>query len=448
MMRISGRNKWSFFQSRRTQRGVILVLLGIMMTVLIAFMGLAVDVGLMFWVRRRAQTAADAAAMTAILEMKRGATFQNASNAAIVDSGMNGFTHGQSDTTVTINRPPTSGPMAGNNEAIEAIVSRTVPAYFMRVTGRNSMVIRARAVGKLGAGSACVYALNPTASSAMFITGTVNVSFACGVAVASNHASRAFNMNGGARLNMTNNDRVQVIGGWDISGQSQVLDSAGQRHDPINTSTVTDPFASYGPPSTSGLNTVSANGRRTYDMNSPPPGRAIPPGIYCGGLKILNTGGQTFTMNGLYIMAGGGLSIMSQARVTGTNTTIFNSQSSFYPQCSGNFPYDPIDFEGQAVVRITAPTSGSNEAMGIVQDRRVTGQLNRDNKLVGGSNLTIDGVLYFPTTPLLFSGNNSANGYQFIVADTISINGNSTVGVNYSSLQSGSPVKSTPVLTE
>jgi Flp pilus assembly protein TadG len=447
-MSSSNPNKWNFANSRRAQRGVILVLLGVMMAVLVGFMGLAIDVGLMFWVRRRAQTAADAAAMTAVLEMKRGSTFQNASNAAVIDSGLNGFTNGQSNTTVTINRPPLSGPMAGDNQAVEAIVSRTVPAYFMRIMGRNSMVIRARAVGRLGAGNACVYALNPTASSAFFITGTVNVSFACGVQVASNHSARAFNMNGGARLAMTNNDRVQVVGGWDISGQSQVTGSTGQNLSPINTSSVTDPFAHYGPPSTAGLNTISANGRRTYDMNAQPPGRAIPPGIYCGGLKILNTGGQTFTMNGMYIMAGGGLSIMSQARVTGTNTTIFNSQSSFYPQCTGNHPYDPIDFEGQAVVRITAPTSGPNEAMGIVQDRRVTGQLNRDNKLVGGSNLTIDGVLYFPTTPLLFSGNNSANGYQFIVADKISINGSSTVGVNYSSLSSGSPIKSSPVLTE
>jgi hypothetical protein len=58
------------------------------------------------------------------------------------------------------------------------------------------------------------------------------------------------------------------------------------------------------------------------------------------------------------------------------------------------------------------------------------------------------GAIYLRNSPLTFTGNNSTGGYMIIVADTIKINGNSTVNADYSTLQHGSPIRTQPLLSE
>lgn len=88
-----------------------------MMVGLLAFAGLAVDVGYMQVMRRRAQNAADAAAMGALRELELGNT-SNLSLAGRNDAALNGFTNGVNNTTVTINNPPVNGALAGASGAI------------------------------------------------------------------------------------------------------------------------------------------------------------------------------------------------------------------------------------------------------------------------------------------------------------------------------------------
>jgi hypothetical protein len=64
--------------------------------------------------------------------------------------------------------------------------------------------------------------------------------------------------------------------------------------------------------------------------------------------------------------------------------------------------------------------------------------------VIGNSSSSFDGAVYFPTTALSYFGNSSGSGYTFLIADTVTISGNTsmTLGVNYSSLSNGSPIKS------
>src|ERR1051326_7234058 len=140
--------------------GYILATGSVLSVLLFAFMGLAVDTGYFQWMKRRIQSAADAAAVGAIRELQ--AKSGNQVTAGKADSSLNGFTDGTNNVTVTINVPPTSGTYAGNNNAAEAIVSQQVSTYFMGVLGLNTVTIKARAVGALGSGTGCVYALPPT----------------------------------------------------------------------------------------------------------------------------------------------------------------------------------------------------------------------------------------------------------------------------------------------
>src|SRR5258708_4681329 len=112
------------------RRGIILLVAAGMMFVLLAFVGLAFDVGYLQWSRRRAQTSADAAALGGAWALKLGGTMTTEGRAA---SANNGFTDGQSGVTVTLNNPPSSGGYAGDPTAVEAIVSQDAPSYFMRI---------------------------------------------------------------------------------------------------------------------------------------------------------------------------------------------------------------------------------------------------------------------------------------------------------------------------
>jgi hypothetical protein len=61
--------------------------------------------------------------------------------------------------------------------------------------------------------------------------------------------------------------------------------------------------------------------------------------------------------------------------------------------------------------------------------------------MAGDAASTFDGVLYFPTAGLTFTGNSSSSGYTVLIADRLTVSGNSSIGSNYSSLDHGSPIQ-------
>jgi len=249
-------------------------------------------------------------------------------------------------------------------------------------------------------------------------------------------------MEGSEVLHLGGHAKVGVFGGWALNGQSIIDDAMGQRTYPVGlTSRLNDPLAVVPAPSAGPLRSGALI---TYDMNNRPTNNTLQPGVYCGGLTVNNTGGVQFRMAaGTYIMAGGGVRFQSQAWVDATSgVTIYNTSASAGHMwgCSTTKAFSPVVIDGQAMLTMKAPTNGTYTGIAFFEDRdtAVTGTnptLNPD-KIVGGSNTTIDGALYFKNTQLQYSGNNSSNGYMVIVADMVVINGNSTFGNNYSSLSS------------
>ena len=72
---------------------------------------------------------------------------------------------------------------------------------------------------------------------------------------------------------------------------------------------------------------------------------------------------------------------------------------------------------------------------------------NTQESFSGGSNLTLQGALYFPLDNVTFSGGTAAHpDYLIIVADTISINGASSINNDYSGLDKGSPIQVTGII--
>jgi len=129
-------------KSLRDESGQMLVLTALAMTVLLGFMALALDVGLLFRAKRNVQTAADAAAIAAALEYNYHGT-TNMVSAANTAATNNGIT----DTTqVAVHNPPWSGYHNGGGY-IEVVIDQPNPTVFMNMFGRGSVNVASRARG-------------------------------------------------------------------------------------------------------------------------------------------------------------------------------------------------------------------------------------------------------------------------------------------------------------
>jgi Flp pilus assembly protein TadG len=422
--------RWNATTRRTKQGGFIAVAYAAMILGMVGFVGLAVDVGYMQYERRRLQAAADAAAMGALREMELGNT--DLTTAGQNDSALNGFTNGQGNTTVTINNPPASGTYSGVSTAVQAIVQKRVPTFFMSVFGQSAVTLSAQAVAQTtttyGSVGGCIFVLDPTASGAFSIVGNVTISSACGAVVNSNSSS-AFSMTGSSSFTLNNGAVVGVVGpgtageGWSFSGGGKLVNgSTGQTEYPTNIQSFGDPLANVAAPTASGLTVQSTS---TYSVK---PNQTVTanPGIYCGGMDLKGT--VTFNP-GTYVLAGGGMTINAQANITGSNVTFYNTTGSFSASC-GSSSAGSMTFNGGATINLAGSTS---TGVLFFEDRNVTGLSHTIN---GNSSSTFDGALYFKNANLTFSGTNKTPGFLYIVVDTLSLKGNANLGNDHSDLTS------------
>ena len=87
------------------------------------------------------------------------------------------------------------------------------------------------------------------------------------------------------------------------------------------------------------------------------------------------------------------------------------------------------DSNAQAKVNITAPSSGTFNGIAVYQDRRAPG--GNVDKINGGTNNVISGVVYFPKDTLWLNGTgNSVSLCSMFVANKLVFNGNGTIGIS------------------
>jgi len=389
---------------------------------IMGLIGLAADFGFMEAQKQAMQTAADSAALAAAQEVNYGDSVA----AGKTDAASNGFTDGLKGVIVAINNPPLYGPNAGVSGYLEAIVSQPEQTYFLRTLGYNTITVSARAVASTGNGPNCIYILDPSASAAMNVNGNINISMSCGLLVDSSSSSGMM-VNGNVNITASN---IGVVGGYLSNGNVTFTPSVKKGITPA-----TDPLAYVQAPSYGACtyNSFSLNGN--YGTSSAP--YQMHPGAYCGGMSF--NGNLYLNFNaGTYVIAGGGITVNGNAKLSGTGITFYNT--------TGAGGYRGIVLNGNATVNFSAPTSGGLSGVLFFQDRSIPAN-SAGSVLNGNVGSTIDGALYFPTTTLTYNGNSSSSGYSIIVADKWIANGNSSIGNNYTSLANGSPIKG-PVLSE
>jgi hypothetical protein len=163
-----------------------------------------------------------------------------------------------------------------------------------------------------------------------------------------------------------------------------------------------DPFSSLAAPTYAGCN---FNNYKLIVGSA-----TLTPGVYCGGITIL--GGKAAFSPGLYILNGGGLTILAGS-ASGQGVT-------FYITSNGH-PYGPVSIDA-AQVNLSASTSGPLAGVLFFQDRGV--KTNLPNTLLENGSAQLNGLLYFPTTAVFYSGGSASSpGPTIIVADTVNFSG-------------------------
>jgi len=409
-------------RDREEGQALVFVCIGLLFTLLMA--GLGVDVGYLRYQKHQMQKAADAAALGAAQAFIDGNDYISAGQR---DSAINGFTDGTDGTTVTVRKPPTTAgdPFQGNDEYIEAIVSQPRPNFFMRLIAGPTTTVSSRAVATVnGSGSGCIYAMDPSSNRTLLINGTPNVSATCGVYVRSTNPD-ALHINGNGQLSAGAAGAGIGVVGPDGGGGWYPSNGAGYIPTPVNVPPFQDPLASLPAPTTNG-SCVNFN-----------PNNIRPNMAYCG-ISLSGNGSYTFPA-GMYIIYGGGLTIAGNVTVNGTGVTFYNTGTA-----GGSHKYAPIKINGGLTVNLTAPTSGTYQGILFFQDRAYTCPLhgscsNDSSSFGGGTHENLTGALYFPGTPVLYSGNPTSSVSSLIVAWQVQFNGTSQLNNNLL-IGGGSPI--------
>lgn len=403
----------------RGRSGYVILAVAMAGVCVCAFAGLAVDAGFAYHRRALAQTAADAGALAAAAELGVGGDYESAGLRA---ARMNGFTHGVDTVSVRVNRPVTSGALAGSSEAVEVTVAHNRGMFFARIVGMENMNIRARSVARLGDGGACIYALNPSAPAAFKTWGNATVTVNCGIVVNSASGS-AISVGGSSCVTA---DQFAAVGGAAVTSGCPPTPMPNTGIDPF-----ADPLESVSAPPVGSCNFVSFNAGRGPVT--------LVPGVYCGGIKLASTSVATMSP-GIYVLLGGGLIVQGGGTLSGSGVMFYNT-------FDGAYAYTPLSFSGGSSISLSAPVSGTYKGILFFEDRNApTGQTHY---LTGDATTRFEGSVYLSRNGLKYSGGASGiSPCTIIVADTVEFTGNTYFESNYTAITDGSPVKSIAKLVE
>ena len=418
--------------SRRRRRGMVATLVCLVLVALLGVTALAVDGGLMQDSKRRAQAAADAAALAAATNLYThffSITVTNpdpggaAKTAALASAAQNGFANDGTNSIVTVNIPPKSGPFTGMLTYAEVIITYEQPRYFSTVYGSQRIPITARAVGRGTSGGSGdgVIVLDPTAQYSFDSAGTgaVTVNGGAKVIVDSNNAAAARVNGGGAATSQ---------GGFNITGGF-----IGTFNGPVQTGVppIPDPLAHLPAPSPPPAGTMTKK-------NIPGGGTNyfLTPGSYNNLPNFTNGDTVTFQQasaggSGIYYFNGGftsnGANLIMDSTTSG-GLMIYNNANN-----GSNSQGISIAGNANGTVILSALTSGPYAGI-LFWQNRTDGQTM---SVTGNGVFSLTGTFYLANAQLSVTGGGNATiGSQYI-SRTLYLGGGGNTLINYTDRGTG-----------
>jgi hypothetical protein len=407
------------WHNSKRRRGAVIVLVAICLTAMVAIVALAVDGGLLMDQRRRVQSAADAAALAAAIDLFNKWAANNgqdtngtAKAGALSIAKANSYNNDGTTSTVTVNIPPkTSANYNGLAGYAEVNITYNQQRGFSAIFGNGTIPITAHAVA---AGQATPFEdgmlLLGKTGQTFKVVGNADVDVSSGDIHADTTDAAGAGFTGNATITAPG---LELGGnpGYSVSGGNVTLNTTVTPNAPYEP----DPFAYLPPPSTSGMTTQS-NGTLKITGKNPV---TLNPGLYIGGISI--SGQANVTLNpGIYYMQGGGFSDTGQGSLTGNGVMIYNDGGG------------AINIAGQGTVTLSPPTNlpspnSMYDGFTLFQNRTSTQTI----QVTGNGGMNITGTFYAADALLKVTGNGSNNiiGSQY-VSNSATITGNGTVDVS------------------
>lgn len=442
--------------SRNRRKGQVLIMTTLVIVPMVGLLGLVTDLGYMHFLKMSAQTAAEAAAKAAVIDVHAsyGAAAYTcgggvvcastptacpaASGTAVQDgcqyARQNGFNPtGSQNVTYEAgvsSTPPTAPGMGPASYWVTFRVTQSVPQLFSRVLGNSTGFVAARSTAALVGATDCIYALDPSMQGSISVGGTANLTSNCGLYVNSDNAC-ALSSNGGGTVSATEYD---VVG--NVCTHAPLSPSPNTGVYPAS-----DPLAGWAAPASAPYtcNQTYPNGSGNGSTIT------VYPGVYCGGIQVKNN-----TVNfapGVYILVGGGLTTQdSNSHINGDGVMFYNTFGSTIGSGNKTYAYSPINIAANSTVSLTAPTTGAYTGMLFFDDRSAPS--GYPDSYGGGSTAVYQGIIYARNNGIYMYGNSSVNTqYTIVVADWINLVGTTSFNNNYSSLPNGaSPLQQVVVV--
>jgi len=366
------------------RKGAIIVLFAIILTVLIGFLGLVIDGGLLLARHRQSQNMSDTAALAYAMARLRGKTPETATTSGTTFVQTH---NGEAAATVVLNEPPTSGPYAGMEGHVEAIITLPTNTFFIHILGvSQSQTVQARAVARwneLRTAGEGALVLDPRCSNSPGMSiggngrlvvrgGVFNNNQGGGVTETGDPINNGCNQvaaDGGVAnsVNGVSTTSYTVVGGVNDPALFKNIDTGTNDPNILHTGSLPlpDPLASLATPSVANgvIDTPSLYGGGRWDVgvtnNSAsgvgPPGSPGPeqdpdtgvvtmkPGIY---KQISISGGNVVFQPGIYVIAAGGQNALTitGGTVTGSGIMFYNTGANYDPATGSpdaNDPWDP-----------------------------------------------------------------------------------------------------------
>jgi len=394
-------------KNKPRERGQALLLIVFVIIGLVAMTGLAVDGGRVYLDRRRAQTAADAAALGASLARIHGADWINS---ALTIADQNGFNNDGKTNSIVIVSPPVDGPYQDSTEYLQVVIATYTPMSFASVIGTRQINSTVQAIARTKISEiaeildgAALVSLAPTSDCntrrAFSVEGEATLDiWDADIFVNSNNRDCAFIQKGSGSIVMEGEGGdISVVGGLDIQKPDLITpDQPVAGKAPI----------SYPPPffmpnvgchkeavvsDDGGSMTAGSWGVEDF----PPSGvHSLEAGMYCLGGDFIINGGDTLEGNNVVI----------------------------------EVKFGKVRWSGDATITLKGRNAGDLAGLLLLMP------IENHNRIVinGDSHSIIRGTILAPGAEIHINGLDSDSGFHSqIIGYRINVNGQSLVRIKY-----------------
>jgi hypothetical protein len=452
--------------------GQVLVIFAGGLVVLFAIAALVIDLGFVFIVRRTEQNVADPAAIAAARFIRStGGTYADMKAAACTVAHQNGMFGGVGSvaacdnpandpdgTVLAVNFPPSAagGTFAGRAGFVEVVITRNHNTLLGAVVGIRTVRVSSSAVAAFSNGDSntnSLMALDSTDCSTLKTHGTgaitvhtvvpgdpggyIQVNSGCSngppdTSCSSGGGPAALDTTGGSSLTAPH---IYVSGTCKANSPvfGPLTEGAVKVGDPLSELAAPDP-ADY-PPGRCGPGQPPLTPTSTGCLFNSPGTIHIDPGVYYGGWTISKKDAVLELGPGIYVLAGGGISLAANASITSVQggmgspapVLIFNTDNPVTHTGQAN-----IDFNANQTLSLAALDSGPYKGIVVWNDGKGSNPTATID-LEGQASLNISGTIYSPKGNVKMSGGSSGGSTASvqIIAWTVDVGGNSNLDMPY-----------------